>query len=441
MKRFCLPAILLGTALLASCNSAPSTGTSRKGTEPGGDSGSSLNLTVSRTVTLGLPDAPGAEILVPATLASKVTAQVEGSPAGLTVTAGKPTQLSTGDTAVPLSVSGTAQPGEVVRVKVTLGAASSVAELPVYRFRGTPIQATGLTASYPASSIRFQPDGTALMTASMNGERAARQGLVQTDAAGTAFTLLPFPQITAVGDAISSQAIAPDGSVWVTVRGSTGEGSFVLSRDQAGTVQKYAVNAQKDSVNSATVADGRVWFTQYTNAALKALTPGSGQVQAYPVAEKAESLVRGSDGNLYYASVYARPAIVQVDPGSGQTRSFNVGEANSTIPMSLTASPDGCLWFIQSPQGGVWQLNPTTGTQTPLALPLNVSPNALAVSPGGQLWISDATNARLYTTYRTSSGQQALIGISTPGTGAEALSIHPSGKAWFEAGGVLYVQQ
>lgn len=441
--------MLLGlTVFLASCTSAPSTGTGGAGGSGGGTgagggtgSGSGVALTVSRTVTLGLPETPGAEILVPLTLAGKVTAQVESTPAGLTVTAGQPVQLSTGDTSIPLGVTGSAQPGEVVRVKVTVGAASSSAELPVFSFKGTPIQVPGLSAPYPASSIRFQPNGTALMTAGMNGERAARHGLVQVGEAGNAFSLLPYPEITAVGDAISSQATAPDGTVWVTVRGTTAEGSFLLSRDRAGTVKKYAVDAQKDNVNNATFAAGRVWFTQYTNAALKALTPASGQVQLYPVAEKAESLVLGSDGNLYYASVYARPAIVQVNPRTGQSRSFHVGEANSSIPMALTPAPDGSLWFIESPKGGVYQLNPATGKQTALSLPVEVSPNALAVSSGGQLWISDATNARLYTTYRTSSGQQTLVGVGTPVTGAQALSVHPGGKIWYAAGGVLYVQQ
>lgn len=437
--------MLLSTILLlASCGSTPTTGNSGTGGGTGtggetiGGSNSGVNLTVSRTVTFGLPEAPSAEITLPLTLASNVTASVESTPAGLTVTAGKPTQLSSGDTSLPIMVTGIAQPGEVVRVKVSVGGNSTVAELPVMNFTSTPIQATGLNAAYPASSIQFQPDGTALMTAGMNGERAARHGLVRVDTAGSHFTLLPLDNISASGDAISSQATAPDGTVWVTVRGTTAEGSYLLSRDTTGNTHKYVVNAQKDTLNSATIAAGRVWFTQYVNAALKALTPTTGQAQAYPTTDKASSLVRGADGNLYYV---VSSSIMQLNPTTGTTRAFNVGEAGRSLPIALTPAPDGSLWFIESVKGTVEQLTPSTSKETTLTLPLNTNPNALAMSPDGQLWISDATNARLYTTYRNSNGQQILVGIATPSSGAQALNIHPSGKAWYEAGGKLYVQQ
>lgn len=440
MKRFSLTAALLGPALLlAACNAAPGTGgtgvtSGARGPTP------ALPVVVSRTVTLGLPTTPAAELLVSGVQASKVSVQVAQVPAGLSVTAGAPTTLNTGDTAVALAVSGTANAGEVVKVNVTVNGSSGTLELPVVQFRSQPIQATGLSAAYTAANLRFQPDGRALMTASLNTEAAARHSLLQVDASGTAFSLLDFPALS-VGDGITSQATAEDGTIWVTVRGTTAEGSYLLSRDGSGAITKYLVDAKGDTVNNATVASGRVWFTQYLTASVKALLPSTATVQKFSVPEKADSLVRGSDGNLYYASFYARPAIVQLNPGNEQTRSFDVGEAGRSLPTALTAAQGGSIWFIESLTGTVWQLDPATGKKTQLTLPITANPNALATSPSGQVWVADATNARLYTTFQTTSGVKTLVGIATPQGGAHALSISPSGKAWFEADGQLYMQQ
>lgn len=448
LRSLALPTALLGTVLLlASCGSAPTpggTGTGNAGA--GGGTGGNVVIAatpvvISRTITLGLPQTPDAELLVPATLASRVSAQVQSAPAGLSVTAGKPSQTTTGDTRIPLQVSGTASSGAVVTVKVTVGGTVSTAELPVVAFTSTPIQAPELSASYTASSMKFQPDGTLLLTSALSGEQAARQGVLQRKPDGT-LTLLPFPTMTQYGEAISSEVSAPDGSLWVTVRGTSKEGSYLLSRDPAGTIKKFLVDAAGDTVNNATLTpDGRVWFTQYTNSSLKALNTGDGSVKKYSVPEKADSLVYGADANLYYASFFARPAIVQVNPSTGSTTSFNVGEAGRSLPTALTPAPDGSVWFIESLTGTVWQLNPKTGQQKLLTLPVEASPTALAVSASGQVWVSDATNARLYTTYRNSAGTQVLLGIGTPASGAHALTLNAQGKAWFEAGGKLYAQQ
>lgn len=442
MMRSPLLSLILGSGLLlASCNSAPGTGgngTTNNGQRTG-DAG--VQAMVSRTVTLGLPDNSGAELLVPGTLVSRVTAQLESAPEGLTVTLGRPTQLNTGDVSIPVSYSGDARPDSAVKVKLTVAGRSSSAELPVVKFSSRPIQASGLKGTYSAASMQFLPDGRALLTSTQDGDVTARHGLVQVNATGSAFTLLSLPVITQFGDAITSQATASDGTTWMTVRGMTTEGSYLLSRDPAGSVNKYLVGAAGDNVNNATLVAGQVWFTQYTRAALKALTPANRTVQSYSVPEKADSLVRGTDGNLYYASFYGRPALGQFNPASGNTRLFNVGETNRSLPTSLRAAPDGSVWFLESVNSGVWRLDPASGQQTQLALPAGATPDSLALAPSGQVWVSDASNARLYTSLRRPDGSSALVGISTPQGGAHALTISPTGKAWFEADGSLYVQQ
>lgn len=446
MRSSLLSVILCSGLLLASCNSAPgtgggSTGMGNDGQRTGNTATTGTPGMVSRTVTLGLPGNPSAEVLVPGTLASRVTAQLESAPAGLTVTVGTPTQLNTGDVSIPVSYAGDAPADSVVKVKLTVAGRSSSAELPVIKFSSRPIQAGGLNGTYSAASMEFLPDGRALLTSTQSGDVTARHGLVEVDATGSTFTLLNLPVITQFGDAITSQATAPDGTTWMTVRGMTTEGSYLLSRDPAGNVNKYLVGATGDNVNSATLAAGQVWFTQYTHAALKALTPEGSSVQSYLVPEKADSLVRGADGNLYYASLYARPALAQFNPASGRTRLFNVGEANRSLPTSLRGAPDGSVWFLESVNSAVWRLDPVSGQQTQLALPAGATPDSLALGPSGQVWVSDATNARLYTSLRLPSGSSALVGVNTPQGGAHALTISPAGKAWFEAGGNLYVQQ
>lgn len=444
-----LGAVLSAALLLASCDTTPKTGggTDNGGnTNPGGTTpiGNGITATVYRAVTLGTGFSGDAEVRISGTTSRTATASVQSAPAGLTVTVGSVAALSSGDLSLPITVTGTVQSSDVIKLTVTVDSSSASLEIPVKSFKSVPIAATGLSSPYSVASLRFQPGGTVLLSGGIGGNSVDRGNLVKFDPNSGAFSLIPMG-LKYGSEAITSQTTAPDGTIWATVRGITAKGGYLVSRDASGTIQTYYPDAAGDNIsNLTTTADGRIWFTQYTRAAVKALTPSTGSVQSYPVTEQADSLIRGADGKLYYAAFYARPAIVQLDPATGQSKSFDVGQAGRSLPISLTAASDGSIWFIEARSGAVLQLDPLKSTQTQFPLPTGARPNEIAITPSGQVWVSDTTvaNPALYTTFTTSAGKSVLVGYRTPtGSTPNALQVGPDGKLWYVAGGQLVTEQ
>lgn len=440
---------LLGVALsagllLASCN-APSTPKPDNG---GGDDGGitqpvtgTITATVYRAVTLGAGSNSQAEIRIGGSTTKTATATVTSAPAGLSVTPDKSAPLPSGEISIPLTVTGQAKSGDIIKVEVKVAGNTASVEVPVLAFKTISIAATGLSSPYSAASLRFQPDGSLLLASGLGGSSTDRGSLVKYDPSQGAFSLIPM-NLKYPSEAITSQTTAPDGTLWVTVRGITAKGSYLVSRDPSGNTQNYFPDAAGDNLfNLASTADGRIWFTQYTRAAIKALTPSTGNVQSYPVTEQADSLIRGADGKLYYSSFYARPAIVQLDPATGSSKSFNVGDANRSLPVALTAASDGSIWFIEARSGTVWKLDPATGAQTQFALPSGARPTEIALTGGGKVWVSDATNGVLYTTFVTSSGKSVMTAYRSPAGNPSALQAGPDGKVWYVAAGQLVTEQ
>ncbi|WP_291426564.1 hypothetical protein [Deinococcus sp.] len=445
-------ALLSGILLLAACGP---TGTTSDGTTV--DSGvaikppsaSGLTTTVRRALTLGTGD-NSVLLDIFGVVSATATVNVVSGPAGLTATVGTLSNPSSAETLVKLNiVPGSARAGDLVTFGVTLNGKTATVQVPVMAFTTEAISAAGLSSRYQAGTMRTQPDGTLLLSSSLSGSVTERHSLVKYDPATHTFSVIAFP-ITLPGEAITSQTTMPDGTIWVSVRGLSAEGSYLIVRRPDSTFKTYLVGAPNDTVNNlTTTSDGRIWFTQNKAASVKALTPATGSVEAFAVTEKADSLVRGTDGKLYYAAFYARPAIVQLDPASGQSKSFNVGDAGVSLPLALTAASDGSIWFTESRTGSVWHLNPSTGTQTPFTLPSGVRPTELTFDSAQNLWVSDATNALLYTAFSTdgSKGKETNVtgfgAVTNNGTpaGPSALTTGPDGKIWYVAAGQLVHQQ
>ncbi len=447
-------ALLSGILLLAACGS---TGTTSDGTTGGNTGGvtatppatSGLTTTVRRGLTLGTGDS-SVLLDIFGVVSTAATVNVVSGPAGLTATVGTLSNPSSAETLVQLNIApGSARAGDLVTFSITLNGKTTTVQVPVMAFSTEAISAAGLSSRYQAGTMRTQPDGTLLLSSSLSGSVTERHSLVKYDPASHTFSVIAFP-ITLTGEAITSQTTTPDGTVWVSVRGLSADGSYLISRKPDGTFKSYLVGAPNDTVNNlTTTSDGRIWFTQNKVASVKALTPATGSVQPFAVTEKADSLIRGTDGKLYYAAFYARPAIVQIDPASGQSKTFNVGDAGVSLPTALTAASDGSIWFTESRTGSVWQLNPSTGTQTAFTLPGGARPTELAFDSAQKLWVSDATNALLYTTFSTGSGKSSVTSVAGFGAvtdngtpaGPSALTTGPDGKIWYVAAGQLVHQQ
>lgn len=87
------------------------------------------------------------------------------------------------------------------------------------------------------------------------------------------------------------------------------------------------------------------------------------------------------------------PAIVRVDP-SGQIKQFDLPDSFFD-PISLTAGPDGAIWFVDDGAGRVGRLT-TAGAFSWIDVPTPFAfVAAICVGPDGNLWFTEASGNRI----------------------------------------------
>ncbi|GGS27205.1 Vgb family protein [Deinococcus knuensis] len=431
------PALLLAASLLlASCGGtgAPSTG----GVTPG--TGGNVTPGALAVSVEGVP--------VAGTFAQSGTLRVSGvSPAGVgaALAAGQAgAQLSVGtpvasgsDTLLPVTLGGAAlASGGSVQLTVSAGTRQQTLTVTVLGSAAHPIPAGGAAgAAYFASAARTQGQQV-LLRAPASADEASRHSLMRFDAADTTFTPVAFP-VTGF-ETITSHAVSGT-DVWVTVRGVSAEGSFLLRRGADGRTQRFLAGTVETLNNLLPLPDGRVAFTAYGQPQVLLLDPVSGAVSRVPTDGAPDSAALGADGLLYFTRRGDAPAVVQLNPASGQSRAFPVGTPGVSVPVHLNAAPDGTLWFTESRTGSLWNLDPVSGKQRSVTLPTGTNARAgeVAVAPDGTVWAADTARGDLL---RVRPGDTRAVSIDLPavtGGGPRALTVAASGTLWFETGGQL----
>lgn len=410
---------LLSAALLASCGAgpaAPGTPGGATGGAPTTGTPASLNVRAETLAVTGALNVPG-------------TLRVSGrAPADLTVTArdaqGAPvsTALGASGTDTLISVTGADGARGPVTLNVQAGAARASVTLPLLRASATPILPGG---TYQAGgAVPWQ--GGVLLRAVANAGADARHALM--GSAGAAVTALPFP-VTGL-DTITGHAVAPDGSVWVAVRGATAWGSELIRRAPDGTLTRVPAGTTETLSSLGVTPDGRAWAVVYGQARLLSAAP-DGTRGELPLGSVPDALTVGTDGALYLTRRGDSPAVLRLDPVSGATRTFTVGTPGVSVPAAPTPAPDGTLLFTETRAGGAWRLDPRSGAQTTLTLPAGARAGALAAAPDGSVWISDPSAGTLL---RVADGVAAQVPL---GGAARALTVTPDGRVWFELNGQL----
>ncbi|BBN96027.1 hypothetical protein DEIGR_100518 [Deinococcus grandis] len=409
-----LTAPLLTAALLASCGAGPATPAAGAPTTPPTTAPASLTVRLETLAVTGALNVPGTLRVNgrgPADLT--VTAHTQGAPVSVTLNA------SGGDTLI--GVTGTGAARGPVTLSVQAGAARASVTLPLLRASAAPI--TGGT--YQAGgAVPWQ--GGVLLRAVANAGADARHALM--GSAGAEVTALPFP-VSGL-DTITGHAVAPDGSVWVAVRGATAAGSELIRRAPDGTLTRVPAGTTETLSSLGVTPDGRVWAVVYGQARLLSAAP-DGTRGELPLGSVPDALTVGADGALLLTRRGDSPAVLRVDPASGAVRTYPVGTPGVSVPAAPTPAPDGTLLFTETRAGGAWRLDPRSGAQVALPLPAGARAGALAAAPDGSVWVSDPSAGTLL---RVADGAAAQV---TLGGAARALTVTPDGRVWFELGGQL----
>ena|SRR5258708_4074598 len=172
-----------------------------------------------------------------------------------------------------------------------------------------------------------------------------------------------------------------------------------------------------------------------------------------PSSDSPGSITAGPDGNLWFTETIIGPKTVNGPGPGGQIGRTTPTGTISTYPLpsgslagSLTAGPDHNLWFAEEVMNSngpsidkIGRISPT-GTITEFTLPTGNSsgvrggPVGITAGPDGALWFTDAANNAIGRI--TTAGKISEFALPTPQSAPEYITSGPDGKLWFTELGV-----
>ena len=227
----------------------------------------------------------------------------------------------------------------------------------------------------------------------------------------------------------SSIAWGPDGNVWFTDEIPTGEryvGMAVVTGaigriTPSGTITDFDATGSYAPQGITAGPDGNLWFTAEGGngmwGAIGRITP-SGTITYFTAGLQGSSpqwltndsapgsITAGPDGNLWFIDTGKAKAIGRITP-SGTITEFTAGLPTDSWPASIIAGPDGNVWFTDegcyghdnatcaigriTPSGTITEF--TAGLHTG-SYPTGSVPRAITAGPDGNLWFTDQGSAR-----------------------------------------------
>lgn len=189
-------------------------------------------------------------------------------------------------------------------------------------------------------------------------------------------------------------------------------------------------------------ADGAIWCTYQfkPNDTILRIAP-DGQITGFEVPTPISglaSITAGPDGNLWFTEVTGNK-IGRLAP-DGTIQEFALPHPSS-FPDYIVAGPDGNLWFTEGQRGAVGRITPS-GNITEFPIPGNQS-LAIAMGPDNNLWFVEGifgpNTGRFPTiTYQlarmTISGLVTEFALPQPYTLINSMVAGPDGNLWFVAG-------
>ncbi len=140
------------------------------------------------------------------------------------------------------------------------------------------------------------------------------------------------------------------------------------------------------------------------------------------------SITAGPDGNLWYTE--GANQIGQINPTTHAFQEFPIPTADGR-PEDITAGPDGNLWFVENRANKVALINPTTHAFQEFAIPTaDGQPNGITAGPDGNLWFTESNADQIGQINPTTHAFQEFP-VPTANSGPDAITAGPDGNLWF----------
>ena len=204
----------------------------------------------------------------------------------------------------------------------------------------------------------------------------------------------------------------PDGAVWFTV----GNGSAIGRVTSSGAVTEYAVpgapqgvcNCKLNGANNITVgADDAIWSAVFGGVRRTAL---DGSMGAYGTTvagyynQAPRSITAGPDGDLWFTVAPSDSALCWVGKltPSGVVSAYSIPASVSTgVPTVIIGGPDHALWFGE--QGVIGRLDPSVRPDSTAAGPEAPGTGAAPPLAGSALLLAGAALLSIATAQRAVS--------------------------------------
>ncbi len=189
--------------------------------------------------------------------------------------------------------------------------------------------------------------------------------------------------------------------------------------------------------------NGSLWFTAVAAGAIGRLDPRSGAIRLWPVPSPAPgipsapySLTITPTGRVWFGEM-AGGAIGSLDPLTNHITLYHLPNSQVMV-YAMATDAAGRLWFTEVLPGRLGMFDPATDSLIELPVPtLAGGPPALynlVVDRQEHIWFVDV-GANMLVCYSPGKRTLTFFQLSLPSSAPFGLTLDPSGKLWFTAGG------
>lgn len=187
--------------------------------------------------------------------------------------------------------------------------------------------------------------------------------------------------------------------------------------------------------------DGNLWHLQDDRNNVARITT-MGTVTQFPIPTPrsvvgfGSSITTGPDGNLWFTESSV-DKIGRITP-TGSITEFSLplhghslyikGDGIRSSPTSITAGPDGNLWFTDDEGNSIGRIT-VKGRVTKFSLPKGSRPNGIAAGPDGNLWFTNSFGNKIGRI--TVKGAITYFTTPTADPDLESITSGPDGNLWF----------
>jgi streptogramin lyase len=273
-----------------------------------------------------------------------------------------------------------------------------------------------------AGTITAGPDGNLWFT---------RGGLEFSPAIGRITPAGQFATFNLPDNFVTVNAVTagPDGNVWFT-ESIYPTGEKVGRITPIGQITEFTIVVPPGVSGSAggitTGPDGNLWFAH--DGILAMITP-TGALRDHVAEEVPDAITTGPDGNIWASGPRFDPQtgavigdVIERISLNGNVTTFNVGTTSSS-PSSISAGPDGNLWFTEPDADKIGRITPA-GQITLFTAPTGGSqPTGIVAGANGNIWFTEGASRHI--------GEYFLVGTppATAAATATALAIGVSAPA------------